>query len=213
MTAQATQVVIVDDHDIVREGLRSLLAQHADIAVVGDAGSVDDAVAVVEDTGPDVVLLDLTLGGGEDGIDVAHRLRSSGAAVRILVLSGTDTSDALRRALAAGCDGYLLKTVSAAVLADGIRDAAAGRTVIGEEFVPKLLADLAGGPPPSLTARESEVLHLVAGGLVNRDLAAALGISPRTAQKHVENLFRKFGVHHRDELVARAGRVGLLADR
>lgn len=209
MTA-ATEVVIVDDHDLVREGLRSLLGRYDDIAVVGEAGSVDDALTVVHSTDPDLVLLDLGL-GDEDGAEVARRLRSTGVGVRILVLSSHDTTDALRRALAAGVDGYLLKSVSAAGLADGIRAAAAGRTVIGEEFLPKLLADVAGGGPVTLTGREHEVLGMVAEGLGNRDLAARLGISPRTAQKHVENLFRKLDVHDRGNLVAQATRRGLLA--
>lgn len=207
----AISIVIVDDHDLVREGLHSLLSQHDDLTVVGEAASVEEAVAMVEKTKPALVLLDLRL-GAEDGSDVARRLRDNGSDVKILVLSVHDTSEHLRHALAAGADGYLLKSVTGSALADGIRDAVAGQTVIGHEFVPKLLADAQSAPvgQPTLTARERDVLELIADGLGNRAIAERLGISARTAQKHVENLFRKLGVHDRTELVSTAFRRGLL---
>ena len=212
MARETIRVVIVDDHALVREGLRSLLGQYGDIAVVGEAGTVEDALEAVETLRPDLVLLDLRL-DGEDGAEVARRLRATGSKVRILVLSVHDTSRHLREALAAGADGYLLKSVSAASLADGIRGAAAGQTVIGQEFVPKLLEDASRGVPmgePELTPREQQVLELVAEGLANREIAEKLGISTRTAQKHLENLFKKVGVHDRTELVTRAFRQGML---
>jgi DNA-binding NarL/FixJ family response regulator len=205
-------VVIVDDHALVREGLRSVLTQFDDIEVVGQAGTVAEGVDVITATAPDLVLLDLRL-GEEEGIDVARRLREEGSTVTILVLSVHDTSRHLRDALAAGADGYLLKSVAAADLAAGIRSAVAGETVIGHEFVPKLLEDAQRGVPmgqPDVTPREREVLELVADGRGNREVAEALGISARTAQKHMENLFKKFEVHDRTELVAHAFRRGLL---
>lgn len=212
MTGERIRIVIVDDHDLVREGLRSLLGQYEDIDVVGESGTIDGAVDAVQQLRPDLVLLDLRL-DGEDGAEVARRLRAAGSRVRILVLSVHDTSRHLREALAAGADGYLLKSVSAAALADGIRSAAAGQTVIGQEFVPKLLEDASRGVPmgkPELTPREQQVLELVAEGLANREIAEKLGMSTRTAQKHLENLFKKVGVHDRTELVTRAFRQGML---
>lgn len=208
----AIRIVLVDDHDLVREGMRSLLAEVPDIDVVGEAGTVGDALDVVIDRRPDLVLLDLRL-GQEDGADVARQLRAAGARTRIVVLSAHDSPAHLRAALAAGADGYLLKSVSAPALAQAIRDAMAGETVIGHEFVPKLLEDAARGqsaPTPEVTAREHEVLEQVAAGLGNRELAERLGISTRTAQKHIENLFKKFDVHDRTELVATAFRRGVL---
>lgn len=205
-------VVLVEDHALVREGLRTVLSQHDDIEVVGEAANVSDAVAIVTETEPDIVLLDLRL-GAESGTDVARRLRSQGSDVKIVVLSVHDSSRSLRDALAAGADGYLLKSVSGAVLADGIRNAVAGDTVIGQEFVSKLLEDAARGVDATTsdtTPREQEVLELVAEGLANREIAERLEISTRTAQKHVENLFKKFGVHDRTELVSHAFRSGLL---
>jgi two-component system, NarL family, response regulator DegU len=208
----AIRVVLVEDHHLVREGLRSVLSQHDDIAVVGEAAGVEDGVAMVLEHRPDLVLLDLRLGDAE-GVDVARTVRREGFAGKILVLSIHDTSRHLREALAAGADGYLLKSVSGNALADGIRDAVAGTTVIGQEFVPKLLEDAARGTDvqrSEITAREFQVLELVAEGLANREIAEQLGISTRTAQKHVENLFKKFNVHDRTELVANAFRRGLI---
>jgi two-component system, NarL family, response regulator DevR len=209
---EPVSVVLVDDHDLVREGLRSLLSTFDDLTVVGEAGSVDEALQVVTDARPDLVLLDLRL-GDEDGSEVARRLRARGDGVRILVLSVHDTSRHLREALAAGADGYLLKSVTGEALARGIRDAAAGETVIGHEFVTRLLEDATRGAPagqPTLTPREKEVLELISEGRSNRGIAEELGMSVRTAQKHVESLFKKLGVHDRTELVAQAFRRGLL---
>ncbi len=206
------RVVLVDDHDLVREGLRSVLANHDDIDIVGEAATVDEAVSKVLADHPDLVLLDLRLGDA-DGIEVARQVRQGGYDGKILVLSIHDTSRHLRDALAAGADGYLLKSVSGNALAQGIRGAVAGDTVIGQEFVPKLLEDAARGvnvQRSEITAREFEVLELVAAGLANREIAERLDISTRTAQKHVENLFKKFNVHDRTELVAHAFRRGLI---
>jgi DNA-binding NarL/FixJ family response regulator len=205
-------IVIVDDHDLVRQGLRSLLDQHEGLEVIGEAGTIAAGVAAVVDVDPDLVLLDLKL-GDEEGTEVARQLRARGSQVKILVLSVHDTPRHLRDALAAGADGYLLKSVTSAALSQGIRDVVAGQTVIGQEFVPKLLEDASRGGSrdvPELTHREMEVLELVAEGLSNRAVAEQLGMSTRTAQKHVENLFKKLQVHDRTELVTHAFRRGLL---
>jgi DNA-binding NarL/FixJ family response regulator len=204
-------VALVDDHDLVRQGLRALLETQSDIEVVGEATNGAEAVELVSKTQPDLILLDLQL-GEENGTEVARELRRLGVRVRILILSVHDTSRDLRHALAAGIDGYLLKSVSGERLAQGIRDAVAGETVIDHEFVPKLIDEAArgGGAPPVVTDRERQVLQMVADGCSNRDVGDRLGISLRTAQKHVENLMRKFGVHDRTELVATAFRRGIL---
>jgi DNA-binding NarL/FixJ family response regulator len=210
--SESIRVVLVDDHDLVREGLRSVLRHHDDIEVVGEAATANDAEQLVLSVQPDLVLLDLRLGDA-DGMAVARRLRDEGFESKILVLSIHDTSRHLREALAAGADGYLLKSVSGSALADGIRKAVAGDTVIGQEFVPKLLEDAARGGDfhrSEVTPREQEVLEFVADGLSNREIAERLGVSTRTAQKHIENLFKKFDVHDRTELVAHAFRRGLI---
>lgn len=201
-------VVVVDDHELVREGLASLLAQSDEIRVTGQAASVDRAVELVEAQSPDVVLLDMQL-GSEQGLDVVRRLRAQGCPVPVLVLSAHDSARHLREALTAGADGYLLKSSSAQALVDGIRAAAAGQTVIGEEFVARLLEGVAE-QLPEVTGRELEILELVAQGNGNREIAERLGISSRTAQKHLEHLFRKLEAGDRTELVALAFRAGLL---
>ncbi len=212
MTDRRYRVIVVDDHVLVREGLRSILDDTDDLEVVATAGTVDDALSAVERAAPDVLLLDLAL-GEEDGLDVVRRLRAGGSGVGVLVLSAHDTPQHLREALAAGASGYLVKSSTVEVLAGGVRGIAAGETVIGEEFVPKLLADAShrtASGRPEITDREREVLALVAEGLGNRAIGEQLGIASRTAQKHVENLFRKFAVHDRTQLVTKAFRAGLI---
>lgn len=211
MTDRRHRVVLVDDHVVVREGLRSLLGEVDDIEVVETAGTVEAALLAVERATPDVLLLDLTL-GEEDGLDVVRRLREGGNGVGVLVLSAHDTAQHLRDALAAGASGYLVKTSTVEVLAGGVRGISRGETVIGEEFVSKLLAGARAGAPhhSEMTERERQVLALVAEGLGNREVGEQLGIAGRTAQKHLENLFRKFDVHDRTELVTKAFRAGLI---
>ena len=209
--SDATSIVIVDDHVLVRKGLRTVLNQHDDLAVVGEAGTVQDAVDVVRAAEPDLVLLDVRL-GSEDGIDVALQLRDDAVDVKVLVLSAHDSEDHLRDAMAAGASGYLLKSVSAEDLASGIRRAAAGEVVIGPELLPKLLKGFRDQPLPAaaLTTREQEVLSLAAEGHGNPEIATRLGISPRTAQKHMERVLRKLGARDRVGAVAQALKRGLL---
>lgn len=206
-----TRAVLVDDHALVREGLRTLL-ERAGVEVVGESADVADGLATVRSTDPDIVLLDLSL-GQEDGVELARLLRAEGSAVRILVLSAHDGARHLRQALAAGADGYLVKTITLPELALAIERVVAGQTVIGEQFVGKLLDEGSAGAlggRPGLTAREQQVLELVAEGQANREVAEVLGISPRTVQKHLENLFKKTGVHDRTELVTFGFRNGLI---
>lgn len=207
------RVVLVDDHDLVREGLARLLAAvDVGIVVVGEAGGVEEALEEVAAREPDLVLLDLRLGEGS-GLEVAQRLRAAGNCVAILVLSAHTSASSLRAALAAGADGFLLKSISGAELAEGIRRCVDGDTVIGEEFVPKLLDSLGRGVgvgQAELTPREREVLELVAAGSSNTGIAEQLGVSSRTVQKHVQNLLRKLEAGDRAELVSQAFRRELL---
>lgn len=205
------RVVLVDDHVLVRQGLRSLLESTGQVAVVGEAGDAQEAMRVVVGTHPDVVLLDLRL-GQEDGLDVAHECREQAPDVRVLVVSASGGSPQLRAALGAGADGYLLKGVTAGQLVDGLRKVAGGETVIDPAFVPALLDDIADGglETASLTVREMEVLSLVADGHTAPAVARRLGISQRTVHKHLENVHRKLGVSSRAELVQTAFRRGLL---
>ncbi|HSJ45458.1 MAG TPA: response regulator transcription factor [Euzebyales bacterium] len=208
---RAVRVVLVDDHALVRDGLRSVLAHFDDLKIVAEADNAEAAVKAVTAHEPDVVVLDLQL-HHEDGLEVMRALTAQGLDPAVLVLSVLDDPDRVRAVLRAGARGYLLKTERPDELAAGIRRAAARRWVIGEPFIGMLVEAFIGAIPlgvPPVTPREQQVLHLLAEGLPNRAVAERLGISTRTAQKHVENLFKKFNVHGRSELVVVAGRSGL----
>lgn len=209
--APPLRVVLVDDHVLVRHGMRSLLESTGRVRVVGEAGNARDALRVLTQERPDVVLLDLRL-GAEDGIEVARAARAALPDVKLLVVSAHGSSVQLRAALAAGADGYLLKGVTAPELVDGLRKVAAGETVIDPAFVPTLLEDMADGQSREelLSVRETEVVALVADGLTTQAVARRLDISNRTVHKHLENAYRKLGVSSRAELVQQAFRRGVL---
>lgn len=204
------RVVLVDDHTVVRQALRSLLDATIDVEVSGEAGALGEALDVVQRSHPDVLLLDLRL-GEEDGLELARTCREKMSDVRILMLSAHGSSQQLHDAFAAGADGYLLKGATAAQLVDGLRRTARGETVVDPSFVPALLESMQAGPGLGpLTAREIELLAMVADGLTPQVAANRLGITVRTVQKHLENMHRKLGVTSRAELVQQAFRRGLL---
>ena len=206
------RVVLIDDHALVREGLRSVLSVFDDLDIVAEADNTEAAIKAVVTQRPDVVLLDLQL-HDEDGADVVRALAARNVDVAVLVLSVHDGAQRLRNVLRAGARGYLLKNARPDELARGIRQVAAGRRVVSDEMLGLLIEAFIGLAPvgaPAVTPREREVLDLLAEGLANRAVAERLGISTRTAQKHVENLFKKFNVHERSELIALATRSGLL---
>jgi DNA-binding NarL/FixJ family response regulator len=207
------RLVVVDDHPLVRDGLATVLSQCEDIDVVGQCATVAQALETVDTTSPDVVLLDMQLEDDEHGVQVARLLREKGSGVTILMLSVHGESRHLREAMAAGADGYLVKTTPAAELISGIRAAAAGRRVIDPQFAIKLLVDTRRGVPihdSTLTEREQQVVEMVAGGHSNRAIAAEFAISIRTVHKHLGNLLRKLSASSRAELVAHAFREGIV---
>jgi DNA-binding NarL/FixJ family response regulator len=211
-TDDPIRVVLVEDHTVVRQALRSLLSAFEQVDVVGEAGRPSEALGVVRAARPDVVLLDLRL-GDEDGLATARACKEEVPDCRVLMLSGHGSSEQLRSAMAAGADGYLLKGVTGAELVEGLRRTVRGETVIDHEFVPTLLEAAIQGrgrPMDELTLREQEVLALVADGLTSGEVGARLGITVRTIQKHLENMHRKFGVSSRAELIREAFRRGVL---
>lgn len=205
------RVVIVDDHDMVREALRAVLERRDDLEVVGVAREADEAVAVITDSDPDVTLLDLQL-GARSGTDVARAVRERHHTGRVLVLSAHQSAADLREALAAGADGYLVKTAGIASLADGIRRAHAGETVVAEELLDALVVRVREDPSViGLTPREMEVLERIVAEHTPAAVADQLGMSVRTVHKHLERLYRKLGVHDRDGLATRAVVLGFVA--
>ncbi|MEW1842249.1 response regulator transcription factor [Nonomuraea angiospora] len=201
------RVMIVDDHPIVREGLRGMLLAEPDLEVVGEAGSGDEAVVVVPLLRPDVILMDLRMPGG-DGVSAIERL---GPGHRVIVLTTYEDDGEILRAVSAGAAGYLLKDVSRADLASAVRAAAGGRTVLS----PSVAARLAGRRPavPVLSEREREVLELVAQGLTNGEIGRRLFIGEATVKTYLLRVFGKLGVSDRTSAVLAALDLGLVHRR
>ncbi|CNF93205.1 response regulator containing a CheY-like receiver domain and an HTH DNA-binding domain [Mycobacterium tuberculosis] len=200
------RVMIVDDHPIVREGLRGMLAAEPDIEVAGEAASGDEAVALVPRVAPDVVLMDLRMPSG-DGVSAIERLPGH----RILVLTTFQDDADIVRAIEVGAAGYLLKDASRADLAAAVRDAAAGRRVLSPEVSARLAAVGETTAPPVLSAREAEVLALVAEGLTNAQIGERLYIGQATVKTHLLRIFTKLDVSDRTAAVMTALHRGLIS--
>jgi DNA-binding NarL/FixJ family response regulator len=203
------RVLLVDDHPVVRAGLRTLLDASGRIEVVGEAGTGEDGVRLARDLRPDVVLMDLRLGGGLDGVGATAALGRLDPAPRVLILTTYDTDADILRAVEAGAAGYLLKDADTDDLVAAVRAAARGETVLAPR-VARRLVDRLHSPRPELSARELEVLSLVAEGLPNRAIARRLFISEATVKSHLVHAFTKLGADSRIGAVNEARRRGLL---
>ncbi|HWI43378.1 MAG TPA: response regulator transcription factor [Nocardioides sp.] len=191
-------VVLVDDHPLVRTGLRSLVESATDVVVVGEAADGDAAVTVVSDLDPppDVVLMDLSM-PGTDGVEATRRLVDGGYAGGIVVLTTFAEHDRVAAAVGAGAVGYLLKDTEPAGVLAGIRAAAQGHAPIDPRVARALLPTRRPEPGVGLSEREQQVLGLVAQGMANKQIARQLGISERTVKVHLGNVFRRIGVGDR----------------
>jgi DNA-binding NarL/FixJ family response regulator len=193
------RVLVVDDHEVVRTGLATLLASTGDLLCVGMAGDGDQALAEVERVAPDVVLLDLSM-PHRDGVSVVRALRESGREVRVLVLTSFQEPDRVLEVMRAGADGYLLKEDRAEQILDGVRAVAAGGAPLDPTVARALLADLRQhSVPDGLTEREREVLELVREGLPNKSIARRLQITERTVKAHVTHILQRLGVTDRTQ--------------
>ena len=197
------RIVLVDDHPVVRAGLRALIASQDDLDVVGEASDLASAERVVTLDRPDVVLMDLALGDGPGGAEVTARLRALEHAPQVLVLTTYDTEADILRALDAGARGYLLKDAPPDELFAGIRATARGETVLASS-VAATLVRRASSPGPVVTEREVEVLELLSQGLGNREMARALLVSEATVKSHLSHIYTKLGVDTRAGAVATA---------
>ncbi|MFC7547298.1 response regulator [Plantactinospora sp. GCM10030261] len=209
MTGKPIRLVIVDDHPVVRDGLRGMFTGDPDFAVVGEAGSGTEAVTVVESVRPDVVLMDLRM-PGMDGVSAIRTLADRGSEARVLVLTTYDTDSDVLPAVQAGATGYLLKDTSRNELMRAVRSAAAGQATLSPSVAGKLMGQLRAPEREPLSQRELEVLGLVARGRSNREAARDLFISEATVKTHLLHAYAKLGVSDRAAAVAVAFERGLL---
>jgi DNA-binding NarL/FixJ family response regulator len=204
------RVLIADDHPVVRDGLRGMLASEADFEVVGEATSGAEAVALTERERPDVVLMDLQM-PGVDGATATAEIAARFPETRVLVLTTYDTDADILRAVEAGATGYLLKDAPRERLFPAIRSAARGETVLAPAVATRLVHRMRVPAEEALTGREIEVLELVARGSSNADVAARLFISEATVKTHLLHIFGKLGVDDRTAAVVSAMERGIIA--
>ncbi|MET9588172.1 response regulator transcription factor [Streptomyces sp. NPDC006539] len=207
MTSPAVRILLCDDHAVVRAGLLALLGSEPDIEVVGEAGSGEEAVVLAARLTPDVVLMDLQLGEGIDGVEATRRIAVTG--VHVLVLTTYDTDADITRAIEAGATGYLLKAERPEELFAAIRSAAQGRTTLSPPVASRVMARMRS-PLPTLTDRERDILGQLSQGLGNRDIARALFISEATVKTHLGRIYDKLGVDTRAGAVSVAKEKRLL---
>jgi DNA-binding NarL/FixJ family response regulator len=208
------RVLIADDHAILREGVRALLATTDDIEVVGQASDGREAVDACRRLDPDVVLMDIAM-PGLGGIEAALEIRKEGLRARVLVLSQYEDREYVRRLLKAGVSGYVLKKSAGSELAGAIRAVHRGGLVLDPEVARAAVEEASpakGGADPyeTLTDREKQVFRLVAEGKSNKEVADELGISVKTAMSHREHVMQKLGLHNRTELVKHALKLGVI---
>jgi two-component system response regulator DevR len=207
MTRDLIRLFLLDDHELVRRGISDLLQSEPDLTVVGEAGTVAEAIERIPEALPDIAILDARLPDGS-GIDVCRDVRSSHPGIRCIILTSYDDRDALLAAVLAGADGYLLKEIRGSSLVDGIRKVAGGESLLDPELVEQVKGSLkaAAAPTPSrpdrlslLTDREREILDLIAEGLTNRQIAAQLFLAEKTVKNYVSGLLAKLGFERRTQ--------------
>jgi len=212
---EATRVVVADDHEAFRAGLRALLETVDDLLVVGEADTGEAALAAVRDLQPDVVLMDINM-PGLDGVEATRRIVDMTPHVAVLVLTMHDDDETVFAAVRAGARGYVLKGAQRAELLRAIRAVTAGEAIFGPGVARRLMAYFARPAPrpdpaafPELTDREREILDMVARGRSNADITAELVLAPKTVRNHVSNIFSKLQVRDRSEAIVRAREAGL----
>lgn len=203
------RIMLVDDHPVVREGLRGMLEAEPDLTVVGEAGSGEEAVAQARVVEPDVILMDLRM-RGLDGVGATERILAESSRARVVVLTTYETDADILRAVEAGASGYLLKDASRADLAGAIRAAARGETVLAPSVAGRLVDQVRRPAQQTLSAREVQVLALVAKGLTNAEVGRSLHITEATVKTHLLRSFGKLGVSDRTAAVTTAMARGLL---
>lgn len=204
-----TTVLLVDDHPVVRSGLRAVLDSGEAVQIVGEAATGEEAITLAARLHPDVVLCDLRLGKGIDGIATTAALRALDPAPAVLILTTFDRDAEILGAIEAGAAGYLRKDVAPDVIIDGIQRAAAGDMVLAPDLASRVLRGMRN-PLPRLTAREIDVLKLLATGSTNKEISRALFVTEATVKSHLNHIFTKLNVDSRSRAVHLAQQTGLI---
>lgn len=203
------RVILVDDHPVVRAGLRSVIDAPDHIAVIGEASTGEEALSLVDELAPDVVLCDLRLGEGIDGIEVTKRLNARPSKPAVLILTTFDNDSEIVAALNAGAAGYLLKDINPEDISTAIEKASRGETYLPPEISSKVVAAMRN-PGPKLTRRERDVVKLLATGASNAQIAQELFVTEATVKSHLVNVFTKLGVESRSRAIRVAEDQGLV---
>lgn len=213
MMNSTIRVVLVDDHHVVRRGLQSYLGSFNDIAIIGTASSGEDALSRVEEWLPDVIVMDLLMPGGIDGIETTRRVRALSPHTQVVVLTAFTDDARVVAALRAGAIGYVRKESDPEVLLRAIRAAAHGQSALDPAVAGSVLEELERDRLPglTLTEREREVLRQLARGLTNKQIAEALVIGEETVKTHVGNILSKLHLAHRSQAIIYALKKGLVS--
>lgn len=208
-------VVVVDDHRVVRAGLVALLSRHREITIVGEAGNGAEAVRLARALKPDVVLMDIRM-PEMNGVEATRQIRAESPTVEVLILTTYDDDELIWSGLEAGAKGYLLKDAPAEELISAIFQVAAGHSILPPNIAAKLVTRIRHGggsperPSANLTERELDILRLIAQGTPNKEIAATLHISENTVKTHISNVLHKMDAKDRTEAVAKALTQGLI---
>jgi NarL family two-component system response regulator LiaR len=208
-------VLLVDDHQVVRQGVRAFLETQADFRVVGEAGSGEEAVALAADQAPDVALMDLIM-PGMDGVEATRRIKDASPRTQVIVLTSYHQDEHIFPAIRAGALSYVLKDIGPEELADVVRKAASGEAVLNPQVAARVVQEFQAfdrdepNPFTELSDREMEVIRLIAGGLSNATIAEKLVISEKTVKSHVSNILGKLHLGDRTQAAVYAWREGIV---
>ncbi|MGB7116523.1 MAG: response regulator transcription factor [Anaerolineales bacterium] len=209
-------IIIVDDHQLVRQGVRDFLETQSDLMVIGEASTGDEAVRLAGQYVPDVILMDLVMPGGVDGVEATRQVKKVSPRTQVVVLTSYHEDEHIFPAVRAGALSYILKDIGSTELAEVARKAAQGEAVINPRVAARLVQEVRGSrdvtpnPFTELTEREMEVLHLIANGLSNARIAEQLVISEKTVKGHVSNILGKLHLADRTQAAVYAWREGIV---